>query len=709
MLKVKKIRESVIPKTTVVSEEEKQVVKLNADDGAVYYEATYNAEAFHCLRCGENFALSGEGTIQCPKCGNKKIRQRRYNCDCSCYYIRFVEVIDGFLVIKDSAVKADETMTGIEVYSYDIACVVVQPDGEVGAFDNCRQGYDERGVRIWTRVKRPATVYLRNQKKQQCRIQGQTVPEHPLFKLIESDIYTMGLCDLYNKLKMQGTVVGKEEVKRPVFDESLVSYDLENAKKLHTVVIEKEYSVNNSEANRIHGWCTKCGKYYQRLTVGNYTYRDHTCALCGMSVSELGGAIESVNYFVTPQEYEDGTMMIRIDEGYYKAHLLGEQVRGVDPEVTFDLEIKRVIYVYVTLDGKATFFNDAGETVDKLGIPVNINTRWGENVYICSKENRQLIMNNKAVKRTGFVEYCDRKAKIDMRYFEALSKIPSLEMISKMGMNILVEDLIYADDKDIPGYLKKDDKGLGLKRLTKPQMQSLINGDCHLSYFVPYMQVLKKDGEALFADFQWLASGSHFRHVLDILRVKIPNMTVKKIREYLEHVDEAQCCRVGESAQLWADYLRMLRDLECDLTDKQLIYPNSLKREHDKAARKITQVKDEKLNQVFRERAEKNDKYAWENENFKVLIPHDISELYEEGRKLSHCVGTYGKVVAEGKSVVAFIRKASDVNTPLCTIEIRQNTIVQARGMSNRPAENIPNMRTFIKAWAKNKGLQYAA
>lgn len=220
---------------------------------------------------------------------------------------------------------------------------------------------------------------------------------------------------------------------------------------------------------------------------------------------------------------------------------------------------------------------------------------------------------------------------------------------------------------------------------------------------------MKKDGEALFADFQWLASGSHFRHVLDILRVKIPNMTVKKIREYLEHVDEAQCCRVGESAQLWADYLRMLRDLECDLTDKQLIYPNSLKREHDKAARKITQVKDEKLNQVFRERAEKNDKYAWENENFKVLIPHDISELYEEGRKLSHCVGTYGKVVAEGKSVVAFIRKASDVNTPLCTIEIRQNTIVQARGMSNRPAENIPNMRTFIKAWAKNKGLQYAA
>lgn len=58
---------------------------------------------------------------------------------------------------------------------------------------------------------------------------------------------------------------------------------------------------------------------------------------------------------------------------------------------------------------------------------------------------------------------------------------------------------------------------------------------------------------------------------------------------------------------------------------------------------------------------------------------------------------------------IAFIRKQSEVDTPLCTIEIRQDTIVQARGMSNRPAENIPKMKGFINAWAKNKGLIYAA
>ena len=68
--------------------------------------------------------------------------------------------------------------------------------------------------------------------------------EHPVFELIEGDIYTMGLGELYDKLRIQGTVVEKVEVKCPVFDESLVVYDLENARKMHTVVIEKEYSVN---------------------------------------------------------------------------------------------------------------------------------------------------------------------------------------------------------------------------------------------------------------------------------------------------------------------------------------------------------------------------------------------------------------------------------------------------------------------------------
>lgn len=707
MLKVKKIMESVIPNTSSVSEDDKRVFKTRRDDGAMYYESSRNTDVMYCLRCGtvSNPATSGE--IKCPKCGNKHIRQRSYSPHYD--YVRNVEVVDGFLVIKESTVKLSETMEGLEIATYDVSCIVIQGN-EVGGFENrLIQGYDDCGARKWTRVKKPANTYYRNQRELRCRISDEEVYEHPMFAIISADVYSLGMGDLYEKLKNQGTVVEEETISLPDFDESFVSYDTTKAIVTHQLATEKEYTTNSSEMYRLHGWCTKCGKYGQKLESGSYSYSSPSCPHCKEYSGNYGRTANTLNFFITPQEYEDGTMLLRVDEGIYRAEFVGEHIRGVDPVIEHTLEICRVFYVYVLLTGKAVIFNADGDVIDKTGIISRISRGAQIQHYICSDEQKDLIINNKAMKRTGFLEYVNAVNQMDIRYFDALQKIPSLEMISKMGLHQLVSDLIYADDKDIPGYLKKEDKGTGIKRLTKPQMQSLIQSGCHLSQFVAYMQISKKDSEVLYEDFHWIESRAHSRHIIDVLRVKIPNMTVKKMRDYLDHVDEAQCCPVSESAQLWADYVRMLRDLDCDLTDKHLIFPNSLKREHDKVARKMMQVKDEKLNAIFRERAVKNDKYAWENEEFKVLIPHDISELYEEGRKLSHCVGTYGKMVAEGRSVVAFIRKATDVETPLCTIEIRQNAIVQARGMSNRPAENIPKMKTFIKAWAADKGLQYAA
>ena len=707
MLKVKKIMESVIPQAMPVSEDDKRMFRAKMNDGAMYYKSSCSADQMYCLRCETASTPASSGEVKCPKCGNRHIRQ----CNCSPHYcyIRNVEVVDGFLVIKESAIRASETMQGIEISSFDVSCSVVQ-DGETEVFENrLLQGHDDRGERKWIRVKKPNNTYYLNHQEPQCRVVSENVYEHPMFAFISGDVYKLGMGDLYARIKNQENGVKTETVACPVFDESLVFYDTGNANILHQLATKKEYAVNNNDMFRLHAWCTKCGRYGQKLENGYYSGGNYTCPSCGEYSGHFSCALDSLNYFITPQEFEDGTMLLRIDEGIYKAEFAGELVCGVDPKMIYDLEIKRVFYVYVLLTGKAVLFNADGEMIDKTGLPPSVGRRRRAQHYICSEAQKNLIMNNKAVKRTGFAEYSKAMSGLDIRYFDALQKIPSLEMISKMGLHQLVSDLIDAEDKDIPGYLKKEDKGTGIKRLTKTQMQSLIQSGCRLPQFVAYMQVSKKDTEVLFEDFQWIAGQSHSRHILDILRVKIPDMTVKKMREYLAHVDEAQCCPVGESAQLWADYVRMLKALDCDLTDKRLIFPNSLKREHDKAARKMIQVKDEKLNAAFRERAVQNDKYAWENEEFKVLIPHDISELYEEGRKLGHCVGTYGKMVAEGRSVIAFVRRAKDADTPLCTIEIRQDAIVQAKGMSNRPAEKIPRMKTFLKAWAAHKGLQYAA
>ena len=705
MLKVKKIMESVIPKSASVAEDDIRLFQASCDDGAMYYESEYHSESLYCLRCNSRDETSTKGTIRCTRCGNVSIRQRKYSPEYK--YIRNVEQIDGFIIIKDSVIRCYETMDGLSTCAYDVACVVIQGN-EIGAFENnLVRGYEETGERRWSRVKRPAARYRGGNKVFGCRIGSEEIYDNETFQLVNHHVYKSSLQEMFDLIRNSSIQVETETIVCPEFDNDLVEYNTDEAIKLHNFTSRMESLPNGGHMSRYHGWCTKCGKYGQRLSARSTS--GGTCPHCGEYTANMMNSALHLNYFVTPQEQEDGSMVLRVDEANYKAEFVGEQQFGVDPQFRFVLKVLRTFYIYVMMNGKALFFNEKKEPIDKTGVCPKVGRTISSPKCIYSAYQKQLMKNNRAMKRTGFLEYTENHGAMDLRYFDLMQKVPSLEMLAKMGMTTLVYSMINADEKDIPGYMKKEDQGSGIKRLTKPQMQSLIRSHCTLSQFVAYMQVAKKDPEALYEDFIWVSSMSHSRHLLDILRVQIPGMTVKKIREYLDHVDQAQCCPVGESAQLWADYVRMLRDLNCDLTDKHLIFPNSLKREHDKAARKITQVKDEKLNAVFRERAVQNDTYAWENDEFKVLIPHDISELYEEGRRLSHCVGTYGKVVAEGESVVAFIRKATDVDTPLCTIEIREKTIVQARGMSNRPAENIPKMKTFIKAWAASKGLRYAA
>lgn len=238
MLKVKMIMESVIPFSTSVSEEDKRMFRSKKDDGAMYYESSRSTDEMFCLRCGTASTPAAIGEVKCPKCGNKHIRQRNYSP--SYMYVRNVELIDGFLVIKESVIKLSETMDGIDIATYDVSCIVIQGN-EVGGFENrLIQGYDDCGTRRWTRVKKPANTYYRNQRELNCRITDEDVYDHPMFESISEDIYRLGMGDLYAKLKNQGMAVEEIAISCPEFDESLVSYDTNKAIITHQLATRKE-------------------------------------------------------------------------------------------------------------------------------------------------------------------------------------------------------------------------------------------------------------------------------------------------------------------------------------------------------------------------------------------------------------------------------------------------------------------------------------
>lgn len=85
-----------------------------------------------------------------------------------------------------------------------------------------------------------------------------------------------------------------------------------------------------------------------------------------------------------------------------------------------------------------------------------------------------------------------------------------------------------------------------------------------------------------------------------------------------------------------------------------------------------------------------------------IAVPaRTAQELIDEGRALNHCVGTYAQRVAEGQTIILFIRHADDPGTPFFTMEVRNNAVFQCRGLKN--CDMTQEVKAFVEAFKTAK------
>ena len=152
------------------------------------------------------------------------------------------------------------------------------------------------------------------------------------------------------------------------------------------------------------------------------------------------------------------------------------------------------------------------------------------------------------------------------------------------------------------------------------------------------------------------------------------------------------------------------KTIEVDLTDNKARYPSSLKREHDRAVAKQKLVLDAKKDEFFQAETERYGKlYSYKTDEYMIIPPRDMKDLFEEGRKLNHCVGSYSDRIVEGKTCIMFIRRAKEPDKPYFTIEINQRNsyVVQLRANSNRGINYTTEKELvkFLKEWSKKKNV----
>ena len=127
-----------------------------------------------------------------------------------------------------------------------------------------------------------------------------------------------------------------------------------------------------------------------------------------------------------------------------------------------------------------------------------------------------------------------------------------------------------------------------------------------------------------------------------------------------------------------------------DLTDTSMTFPKDLQAAKDRV-RELIQIKaDEITNEKIRQRAETLKKYVFSDDRFTLVIPQSVQDIVNEGKALSHCVGSYAYMHATGGTTILFLRNKGDLQTPFYTMEINLNKseIIQCRGYKNNRNNN---------------------
>lgn len=147
------------------------------------------------------------------------------------------------------------------------------------------------------------------------------------------------------------------------------------------------------------------------------------------------------------------------------------------------------------------------------------------------------------------------------------------------------------------------------------------------------------------------------------------------------------------------DYWHMAHGLHRDLSDSLVRWPRSLKAAHDQVMTEQKARENAALNEMFIKRAEELDRLSFELDGLLIRPCRNETELIREGKDLHHCVATYAKRHAEGKTAILFIRQAAEPDTPFFTLEFdeKTKTVRQNRGLRN--CDRTPEVAAFEAAW----------
>ena len=292
-------------------------------------------------------------------------------------------------------------------------------------------------------------------------------------------------------------------------------------------------------------------------------------------------------------------------------------------------------------------------------------------------------------------------------FLSAYIKRPKIEHLIKMKLYRLVSGIIYGgySYSALQAINFNGENMRAILGIDRPYFPLLRELDPSIDQLHLIRQLLQADHKPSTEQIKWFIANKISN--ADAAKELLAHMSVHKLQRYAERQfapeDEAALKRVDYYKMNtlitdYHDYLCMCKELQYDVKNSFILFPRELKAAHDSVAKTL---KDKRTAEHEKAIAGSFDewqkRYQYQSKELMMIPPHSAKEIVDEGAALHHCVRLYVKNVAEKKSVILFVRSVDEPDKSLCTIEVKDGQVTQARGFDNE--EPPAQITAFIEQW----------
>lgn len=153
-----------------------------------------------------------------------------------------------------------------------------------------------------------------------------------------------------------------------------------------------------------------------------------------------------------------------------------------------------------------------------------------------------------------------------------------------------------------------------------------------------------------------------------------------------------------EALENTKNVLHELYDYACmmsKISPKYDKYPRHFLTSHQIASRNYRRMQKVFDERAFKQRIDLSMEHSFDEYVF--IYPKTTQDIKDEAAMQNNCVASYIQRVVDGDCHILFLRKKSEPSKSLCTIEVQNNEIVQAKMKFNN--DLTPELQTIVDRW----------